>query len=261
MVAVPLAIGLAHPPNMRAEATPQTAAPLRFDVASVKVSNQPYLVIFPERSGGRIRWTTDLWYMLGYAYRLQPWRISGPVPGSDHIYSVDATTDPNATDDQVRLMFQSLLIERFKMEVHRVTKDVDGYALTVAKSGPKMQEAKEGEIPPMPQWFSAKDTVALEGKVVATIPARGVGAITGRRATMLQLSEALQRVLRVPVLDQSSLTGKYYFGLEYATGDDADAPFPTLLSTVKELGLNLEKHKGPVEMLVVDHIEKIPTEN
>ena len=261
VVAVPLAVGLAHPPNLRAQAIPQTAAPLRFDVASVKVSNQEYVVLFPERSGGRIRWTTDLWYILSYAYRLQPWRISGPVPGSESIYSVDAATAPNATDDQVRLMFQSLLIDRFKMAVHRVTKDVDGYALTVAKNGPKMQEAREGEIPPMPERFSAKDTAVLEGKVVAMILSRGVAAITGRRATMLQLSEGLQRVLRLPVLDQTSLTGKYYFDLQYATGDDPDAPFPSLLSAVKDLGLKLERRKGPVEMLVVDRIEKTPTEN
>jgi uncharacterized protein (TIGR03435 family) len=55
---------------------------------------------------------------VGYAYHLQDWRISGPLPGSDFIYAVDATTASAATEDQVRLMFQSLLADRFRMAAH-----------------------------------------------------------------------------------------------------------------------------------------------
>ena len=242
----------------------QTAAPPRFDVASVKVNNGPFLETRPQRSGGRIRWTTDLYYLIGYAYRLQPWRMSGPVPGSDHIYDVEATTDPNATDDQVRLMLQSLLIDRFKMAAHRETRDVDGYALTVAKNGPRMQPAKEGVIPPLPEWASqhSGDAAQMEGLVVTTLPAAGVHNLIGRRVTMLQLSEALERTLSTAVFDETGLTDKYYFGLQYAAGDSpTEVPLPDLFSAIKELGLKLEKHRGPVEMLVVDHIEKTPGEN
>jgi bla regulator protein blaR1 len=259
-VVVPLAIGLAQPFQMRA----QTAAPLRFDVASVKVSSQQFLVIRPDRSGGRIRWTTDLGYVLGYAYRLQPWRISGPVPGSTSIYDFDVVTGADATDDQVRLMFQSLLADRFKMTVHRVTKDVEGFALTVGKGVPKMQEAKDSELPPLPEWIHAgpDDKAKMEGHVVSISTGPGIGNLAGRRVSMLQLSEALQRVLQVAVLDETGLTGSYYFGIQYATDTATpDVTLPDLFSAVKALGLKLEKHKGPVEMLVVDHIEKTPTEN
>ena len=259
-VVIPLAIGLANPANIRA----QTVAPLRFDVASVKVSSQPYLSIAPERIGGRIRWTTDLWYVLGYAYRLQPWRISGPVPGSSSIYQFDVVTSPDATDDQVRLMFQSLLIDRFKMAVHQETKEVEGYALSVGKGTLKMQEAKDGEMPPLPEWIRSNrgDAPKMEGHVVSTLSGPGIGNLTGRRVTMLQFSEALQRVLQVAVLDHTGLTGNYYFGLQYATGTATpEVTLPDLFSAVKELGLKLEKHRGPVEMLVVEHIEKTPTEN
>jgi uncharacterized protein (TIGR03435 family) len=251
--------------GMAAMVRAQTAAPLRFDVASVKVSDKQYLVIFPERSGGRVTWTTDLWYMLGYAYRLELWRISGPVPDSTNVYRVDAVTDPNATDDQVRLMFQSLLADRFKMAVHRVEKEVDGYALTVAKGGPKMEETKDGDKPAaLPEWMRkhSADAADMEGHVVATVEAPGVAAITGRRITMLQFSEALQRVLSVAVFDQTGLTGKYYLAFEFAQPDHpTDAEVPDLFSAVKELGLRLEKRRGPVEMLVVDRIEKTPTGN
>ena len=168
-----------------------------------------------------------------------------------------------ARDPAETVMLQSLLMDRFKMVVHRVTKDAGGYALTVAKNGPKMQEAKEGKVPGLPDWIRgpSDDPAKLEELVVATMPAPGVGAITGRRVTMLQFTEKLQRLLDTAVLDQTGLDGKYYFALQYATGDTPDAPLPDLFSAVKQLGLRLEKHKGPVEMLVVDHIEKFPTEN
>jgi len=187
--------------------------------------------------------------------------LGDPLGGS--IYQIEATTDPNATEDQLRLMVQSLLIERFKMVAHRLTKDVDGYALTLGKNGPKMLEAKEGEVPPLPEWLRrpSEDPAALEGLVVATMPTSGVEAIVGRRVTMLQFTERLQRSLHTAVLDQTGLSGKYYFALRHATGDDPDTLFPNLSNAVKDLGLRLEKHKVPVEMVVVDHIEKIPTAN
>jgi uncharacterized protein (TIGR03435 family) len=126
-----------------------------------------------------------------------------------------------------------------------------------------MQEAKEGEVPALPEWIRQRsdDPAKLEEWVAATMPAPGVVAITGRHVTMLQFTETLQRAVNTSVLDQTGLAGKYYFAFRYAAGDNPDAPFPDLFSAIKELGLTLEKHKGPVEMLVVDHIEKTPTEN
>jgi uncharacterized protein (TIGR03435 family) len=261
-VAGPLAVGLAHPAKMRA----QTAAPMRFEVASVKANDDAtYIWISPERSGGRIRYTTQLAGLIGYAYHLEGWRIEGDIPGYRRIYDVDAKTDADATEDQVRLMFQSLLADRFKMVVHRVTKDVEGYALTVAKNGPKMPEAKDGDKPvALPEWWRGRsvEPAELEGEVLATIETPSVGAITGRRVTMLQFAEALQRVSREAVFDQTGLPGKYYFGFKFARPDHPDeTDFPDLFSAVRELGIKLERHKGPVEMLVVDRIEKTPTEN
>jgi uncharacterized protein (TIGR03435 family) len=159
-------------------------------------------------------------------------------------------------------MFQTLLAERFKMAVHRETREVDGFALTVAKDGAKIEQGKaDGEPPPLPEWFRRRsDSAVLEGKAVATIEAPGIGAITGRGVSMLQFSEALQRVLRVAVLDQTGLSGKYYFGFQFAQADRRDR-CPRSVQRRKDLGLKLEKHKGPVEMLVVDHIERTPTEN
>jgi uncharacterized protein (TIGR03435 family) len=239
----------------------QTA--LHFDVASVKVSaNQDILESRPRRSPGRFRWTTQLWLVLEYAYNVSNWRIIGNSTRLGDIYEIDATHDAKATEDQVRTMLQSLLADRFKLRFHRVSKDAEGYALTVAKGGPKMQDAREGEIPALPEWVvPSTDPAVMEELVTATVPTQRVGAITGRRATMLQFTSRLQRLLNTNVLDQTGLTGRYYFGFQYALGDDANIPFPDLFSAIKELGLRLEKHKGPVEMLVIDSFDRVPTEN
>jgi uncharacterized protein (TIGR03435 family) len=258
-----ISLGLLHPPPSHAQ--PQ-AAPLSFDVASVKALTQSWFETAPKRSGGRITWTTDLWYLIGYAYRLQPYRISGPIPGSDSqfVYRVDATTAAAATDDQVRLMLQSLLADRFKMVAHRVTKDVDGYRLSIAKGGLRIREAKAGDQPPpLPEGFGkAADAAAMEGRLVAHMPTAGMVEIAGRGVSMAQFAEALQRQLGAAVWDETGLTGKYYFELRYAREHaPAGADAPPIDAAIPELGLKLEKHKGPVEMLVVDSIEKKPTEN
>ena len=254
-VAGPVAIGILHA---------QAAAPLKFEVASVKAVNQPWLQIRPDRSGGRITWSTDLHYLIEYAYRMQPFRVSGPVPGSESIYRVDVKTDPAATEDQVRLMFRSLLAERFHMESHRVTRESDGYALTIAKGGFKLKQAKpEDPPPPLPAWCRPGSIADFEGKIAAILPERGVVGIIGRRVSLFQLSESLQRVLQTMVWDETGIRGNYYFGLHYAREDHPDeVNLPSLEEVIqRDLGLKLEKRKGPVEMLVVDRIEKTPTEN
>lgn len=192
-----------------------------------------------------------------------PWPIHD-TKGFGTIYQVEATFDPNATEDQVRLMLQALLTDRFKMVSHRAAKEVDGYALAVAKGGPKMQEAAEGQIPGLPDWMrGSADPAGLEERVIATLlplPEKGVGTLTGRRVTMLQFAETLQRLLSMAVVDETGLSGRYYFAFRYAAADDPDIPYPNLFGAVKDLGLRLERHKGPVEILVVDHMESL-TEN
>ena len=242
----------------------QAPAPFSFDVASIKPSQQPWLQIAPQRSGGRFNWTTDLHYLIGYAYQLPLSRLAGPVPGSDYLFEIVATTDPSATDDQVRWMLQTLLAERFKLAVHREAKEVDGYALKAGSRGPKIQEAKEeGPPPPMPAWMGKQVAeAALDGRVVAMAPSAGVVAITGRRVTMTQLAAALERQMGAFVTDETGLSGKYYLGFEFAKDDHApDVDLPTIFPALQDLGLKLEKRKGPLEVLVVDHVEKTPTEN
>ena len=216
--------------------------------------------ISPQRSGGRISWTTFLNIVLAYAERLQTWQISGPIPQDVFVFQVETT--PDATDEQVRQMFRALLADRFRMTAHRVTKDLDGFALTLAKSGIKIKEAKEGgPPPPMPEWFAKMQPTAFDGKVQATKEGRGVSALTGRRVPMADLARTLGQLLRASVEHATGLAGKYYFGLKYAPEkEQADSDLPPLATALEDLGLRLEKRKGPVELLVVDHMEKTPSE-
>jgi uncharacterized protein (TIGR03435 family) len=242
----------------------QAPAPLSFDVATVKPSTQPWLQIVPQRSGGRFNWTTDLHYLIGYAYQLPLSRLAGTVPGSANLYEVVATTDSSATDEQIRRMLQTLLAERFKLAVHPEMKEADGYALKAGKSGPKILEAKEeGPPPPMPAWMGKQVAEAsLDGRVVAMAPSAGVVAITGRRVTMAQLAAALERQMGAFVTDETGLSGKYYLGFQFAKQDHPpEADLPTIFPALQDLGLKLEKRKGPVEVLVIDHVEKTPLEN
>ena len=245
---VPLAFGLMHPAEMRAQ-VPQSAAPLHFNAASLKLSaDQSILESRPKRTTGRFRWHTQLMYLLGYAWHMEWWRISD-VPGGGTIYDLQATTDPDATEDQVRLMLQTLLIERFKMRVRMVTKDaVEGYSLTVVKGGPKMQEVKEEP--------ASDDAAKSDSWVSATGPSRDAILITGHRAGMLQLSEQLQRLLSASVLDRTGLAGSYDFSLQFVRGGDS-SDYSAVVGAVKQLGLKLEKFKGPVEFLVIDRMEKL----
>jgi uncharacterized protein (TIGR03435 family) len=238
--------------------------PSTFEVASVRTADMNTLraiQISPQRSGGRISWTTFLNIVVAYAEHLQTWQISGPIPQDVFVFQVETT--PDATDEQVRQMFGALLADRFKMTEHRVTKDLDGFALTVAKTGLKIREAKEGDPPPpMPEWFAKMQPTAFDGKMQATMEGRGVGALTGRRVTMADLARTLGQVLRASVVDKTGLTGNYYFGVKYAPErDQADSDLPSLATALGDLGLQLEKRKGPVELLVVDHMEKTPSEN
>lgn len=243
---------------------PKSSIVPSFEVISIKPVENSWLQITPQRSGGRISWLVSLYQMALYAYHLPSWRVTG-LPTDDKAFQVDATTDAAMPTEQIRLMFQSLLASRFKMIAHRETKELTGYGLTVAKSGLKLKESKPGDPPPpLPEWFAGRSAMIpqIEGKVLTTAEGKGVAAITGRGVSIAEMADALQQPLRTFVRDETNLAGRYYFGFKFLRENappDADAP--TLAQAIQELGLRLEKEKGPVEILMIDHVEKMPTEN
>lgn len=184
-------------------------------------------------------------------------RVSGAHLGD--IYAIDAVFKPAATDGQVRLMLQSLLGDRFKMRVHRATTEVNGYSITVAKGGIKMKDVRANGEPASRPGF-CKDVDDDGGWAWGTLPARGVEAVTGCRASILQLAAVLERGAAMPVWDKTGLAGSYDFTFRYSrdVDPDAQADAPPLDAALREdLGLALQKQKGRSETLVVDHLEPL----
>ena len=258
-------IGLLELPRLSAQSTTadwQKAAggKMSFDVASVKVPlDQRHFEAYPERSPGRFRWIAQGWNFVMYAYHLQSWQISGQTSLLNSIYQIDATTDPRATDDQEREMVRSLLIDRFRMVARRSSKNGEGYALILANGGPKMKAVQESEALPLDRRATCSNA-EREGRVSASVPEPGVTAITGCNATLAQLTDELGRVLQSIVVDQTGINGRYDFAFKYISDPAAVTSAPSLTAAVSDLGLHLAKYKGPIETLVIDHIEQ-PTPN
>ena len=230
-----------------AQAESETAAPLHFEAASLKVAaDQNIVENRPKRSVGRLRWNPDLLRMISYAYQMESWRISD-TPGLQTIYTLDATTRPDTTQDQVRLMLQTLLAERLHLQTHRVTRHIsEGYSITAGKGGPKL-------TPSQPAKPEAESGEFDDGFVIGRAPTADTTVLRGHNASMLQLAEYLQRSLDTSVVDHTNLTGRYDFELTCAREGPRDSP-ELLASCVKKAGLAMKKYKGPVEFLVIDHL-------
>jgi uncharacterized protein (TIGR03435 family) len=219
-----------------------------------------------QRSPGRFSWQTQLAYLVRYAFNIEFTRINGGT-GLGKIYEVDATLNPKATGDEVRLMVRSLLEDRLKMTWHYETRQSDGWALTVAKNGPKIRAYNDGEPPPpMPAWNKdIPDLSANDGRIWGILREPYVVSLTARRITMAQLCGDLELDRKKPVWDETGLNGKYCVALRYAveeTPSEIEVNAPPLNTALQmELGLKLEKRSGTVQVLVIDHNETAPAEN
>jgi len=222
----------------------------RFEAATVRAGGELFSTQ-PQRSAGRFTWTTQLNYLIGYAYGLDRSHILGKEIGA--IYAVNAVFEPNATENETRLMLQSLLAERFNLRFHREVKEVDGYAISIGKGGNKMKESAIGDQP----------ASAVRDRYLSATLSTGATTITGRRATLAQLCETLGRSLGATIWDQTGLKGEYDFSFRYAQdlGADSQTDAPSIATALREsLGLILQKQRGPLETLVIDHLEE-PSEN
>jgi uncharacterized protein (TIGR03435 family) len=246
----------ARPRPMAADANPS------FEVATIKPS-QPDA---PGRSitiRGRIFQTrnTTLSGLLTFAYGIHPKQITGAPPWVDsEKFDISAQPDGDGqpNERQWRAMLQKLLADRFKLSFHREKKELAVYAILVDRSGSKLTK-------------NDTDPDGLPGLFF-----RGLGVLPARNATMVDFAGLLQSaVLDRPVIDQTKLAGRFDFTLTWTPDetqfgglgikvppppDNAAAP-PGLFTAVQEqLGLKLDSTKAPVDVLVVDRVDK-PTEN
>lgn len=263
---------------------------LTFDVASVKqnktgdpppYSNSPLGpgTVFVQ-TGGFFK-ATDLPLMnyIAFAYKLQGAQGTGlqqqlPDWVNTESYDIEARTSrPNVTKDEMRLMMRSLLAERFKFTIHTEMKQAPVLAMNLIKAG------KTGPgLQPHPANSCKTDPRPADSEMIGRFPALcggflglassvpGLHAAGARDITMAFIANGLANMGRSdkPVVDQTGLTGTWDFALEWA--DDpppgqapADVPTgATFFQAVKEqLGIKLDSSKGPVETLVVEHIQHL----
>jgi uncharacterized protein (TIGR03435 family) len=150
---------------------------------------------------------------------------------------------------ELRLRLQALLEDRFNLKLHREMKQLPVYVLTVGKSGAKLRAAAGADNAP-PLW-------GLTGKP------NGEAAVwlKGKNTSMAQFADSLASITGRPVLDQTGLKGNFDFAMEYASDPNAPGatPFagPDMFTAFQEqLGLKLDAARAPVEVLVIDRVEK-----
>lgn len=252
----------------------QIEGPLSFEVASVKTAapccapgqwrgNRP--------GADRVDFQyTTLWYDITYAYGLKSYQVFGPDWLKDARYDIVAKGPAGTRREQLPRMMQTLLAERFKLQVHHETREISGLALVVGKNGPKLKEA------------TAESGDGLGGAHYGmSTSATGVERLEVRGAAMSSLASTLSSLLGRPVVDRTGLTARYDFTLEFSRNETQGAgapagfneppPLPapgrgteiatSIYTEIQQLGLRLDAVKFPADVVVVDHAEKTPVEN
>jgi len=234
-----------------------------FAVATIKPSNPDTPgKLFTVRGQDVVTVNTTLSDLITMAYDLHPRQIEG-APSWIASEKFDITGRPDVPGQpnvaQIKIMMQKMLADRFQLKFHREKKELNVFALTAGKTGPKFSE-------------SERDPNSLPGLFF-----RGPGTnLNVTNATMAEFANLMQSaVLDKPVVDQTGLTGKYDFTLKWtpdagqfqsfggappAAPDNADAPPDLFAAIQQQLGLKLESTKAPADVLVIDRVEK-PSEN
>ncbi len=191
------------------------------------------------------------------AYGLPEFQVSGPQWISSSLYEIVANVPPGTTRDTRNLMLQNLLAERFQLKAHHETQTRPIYELRIAKSGSKLTESTDEH----PKVING---VRLS-KVTTGLDDAGAVHVSSKGATSPLLISVLRSELRAIVEDKTGLTGYYDIDLQFLTGaGDASSQrtgIPYISSALGDLGLTLEKLTTPVDVLVIDHIDKQPTSN
>jgi uncharacterized protein (TIGR03435 family) len=244
-----------------------------FEVASVKASDpnpENPLLVGMAADPSIVRFTNiTLRDCIRGAFRVRDFQIVAPEWMANARFEIEARLPKGASTDQIPEMLQSLLAERFALTTRRETKEMAVYALLVDKGGPKLTPTK---IKPEDQ---ARVAMGTDGKPRSLVYWGGSSAgvrVTAPAANVLAFVGVTSRFTARPVVDMTGIEGLYDFNLTFAPevsgglpegpgGAGVADPAPSVSEAVKRYGLRIEPRKAPIEMLVVTHIEKTPTEN
>jgi uncharacterized protein (TIGR03435 family) len=259
----------------------QPASRPRFEVASIKpAGSQGPNMMRPLPNG--LTGTVPLKLMMSRAYAVQSFQITGgPEWINSERYAINAKATGTPSHDQISLMLQSLLEERFQLKIHHETRELPMFNLVIARGGPKLATSKEGGCDDStdPQPEPAGGRMAPPGSVAAPLTRCGgldvmlqVGGarMSGGKIPMSELVRMLSVVLGRTVVDRTGFTGTFDVRLDFLPDDStphlpppppdaasSNAMSPSIFSALPEqLGLRLEAAKGPVEVIVIDQVER-----
>lgn len=263
-----------------------------FEVASIKPASPSVQRV--ECSGGP--GTTDpgfwrcsnvpLWFVISHAYGFQVYQFRPNHPCCQARFDFTAKVPKGTTKEQFWRMLQDLLVERFKLALHHEQKEMAIYELTVGENGPKIKESGPDAAPAREDpWEIPAYSIGKDGYPVFPAGRGGLAGPNGHyrwtesNLSMQEIIKTLSFYLGRPVVDATGLTGKYdidmRWGIDVAwllersghrdeIGElpDNGPPGPTLIHAVQDqLGLKLNSTKGLGDVVVLDHVEKVPIEN
>jgi uncharacterized protein (TIGR03435 family) len=223
-----------------------------FEVTSVKVNHSgdgsssfPYL-----RNGRLVAKNTTFKSILQVAYGLSALQVTGPGWIESDRFDLEARAPEGVPDTEVKPMLQALLKDRFQLAAHIETRELQVYDLMVAKDGLKIFLADDPEHP-----FKQP-------------PRNGAySMMMGASTTMDQLANQLASPAGRPVVNRTGLTGRYSYALGFsplstqATGAADSSSVDIFAALEQQLGLKLESKKESLDVLIVDHAERVPTGN
>jgi uncharacterized protein (TIGR03435 family) len=255
-----IAISILLAATLFAQVPSKIPSDLKFEVASLKPSTgkEQGGGIRPAPGGQRyVAANCPIKLMIQVAYRVKAEQITGGPGWLDtDPFDIEARAEKPSSADELHVMLMNMLADRLQLKFHHEKRDMQMYALTVDKDGPKLtphQAENAGDT-----WIDQTEAPFLHMKVKATF------------SPMDYFAFRLSQVMDRPVVDLTGLHGTYDFNLEYTrelptgfpqggkvNGEEPDTLGPTVFAAVKQqLGLELKARKGPVEVIVIDHVEK-----
>ncbi len=246
----------------------------KFEVASIKdpgPNSQNNTFIGMSADGAMVNYTDiTLLDCIRGAYRVRDFQIVGPDWMTNTRFAISAKLPPGASPDEIPEMLQALLADRFKLEIRREMKEQNVYVLSAGNGAVKLKraEAKPDDNAPKALGPDGKPRASM----MFGIRPGGI-FITAPSASLASLAGLMSRFTARPVVDATGIEGDYDFNLFFApevnnspltvppVPDGTIDATPSLFDAVKQYGLRLDARKAPIEMIVVTHLEKMPTDN
>jgi uncharacterized protein (TIGR03435 family) len=230
----------------------QSARPA-FEVSAIKRSTST-------SNNGGIRFTAGgltaenapLRFIIAFAYHIRDFQLLG-APGwtESERYEISAKSEGKTDPEEIRLMLQALLEDRFRLKIHRGTEQRTAFILSPAKGGIKVRESKA-------DCAALANENSTRGRTCGSWFGSG-DQFVGTKISMMQLGEWLSNQIEGPVVDRTGFNGTFDVQLRWSTDDQADAAntAPAIFTAVQEqMGIRIESGKGPVETLTIDHVER-----